>query len=231
MAPGAVRVPIHDAGRPRRPRRRSSQRASTSSSCRDQSPDGDRSRPSSPPRHPGAMGPRTPCHRSTRAGSAMSGVEALKRFVHDGGTLVTLDEASDLAARALRRRVRAHSRRHARARSLGVLLPGICAADRRRHQPAGGLGDGARDAPPISRARAPSTRPIRRCGALRSYAPADVVLMSGWLLGADRIATRHAAARRTISAPAVSSSSPSRPSSARSRTLPSSCSSTRSTEG
>ena len=70
--------------------------ASTSSSCRTRA----RAASSGAMRHPcrpAARAPRTRCPPEYQGGIGDEGVEALKRFVDEGGTLVTLDEASDLA--------------------------------------------------------------------------------------------------------------------------------------
>ena len=135
-----VRVPLHDAGRPRCPRRRSSQRVRRHHPA---APAAERrsSAATSPPRRPGAMGPRTRCPRSTRAGSARPAwrLEALRRR---GGTLVTLDEASDLALErfgGVFDRIRDVTR--GLDRTVSTARGPWCAS--RRHQPAGGVGDGA----------------------------------------------------------------------------------------
>ena len=80
-----------------------------------------------------------------------------------------------------------------------------------------------------SATRARSSPRIRRTSLAR-YAPAPRLLMSGWLLGAEQIADRHAALEVDATEPAVSSCLRSARSSGRSRMGRSSCCSTRSTD-
>ena len=130
-----------------------------------------------------------------QGGIGDAGVEALKAFVRDGGTLVALDEASDLVLARFGGRVP----RIVRDVTEGlpqtrVLLSRLGAADRRwtRRSPArSAWRRGAR--PRTSQLARVRDRPTRRPAASRATRPPGRLLMSGWLLGAETIANRHAA--------------------------------------
>jgi hypothetical protein len=156
----------------------------------DQSPDGIvRGHPASVPSR--RDGPSNPVPAEYQSGIGEVGVDALKRFVTEGGTLLALDEASDLV---LQRFGGVFDRIHDVTRGLDrsvFYCPGSVvriAVD--TAQPVG-WGMAPDSAAYFQGSRAfettdPSVRSIAR------YAPADSVLMSGWLLGPERIANRHA---------------------------------------
>ena len=137
-------------------------------------------------------GPSNPVPPEYQGGIGDVGLEALKRFVTEGGTLVALDEASDLALERFGGIVRAHPQRHPRTRPHGrSTAPARCCESHVGIAP-GGVGHASREPRPTSRTRGRSTRPTRPSAASRATRSADRLLMSGWLLGGDRIASRHA---------------------------------------
>jgi hypothetical protein len=115
----------------------------------------------------------------------------LKRFVEEGGTLVTLDQASDLPLEqfgGVFERIRDVTR--GLDRSVFYCPGSVLRITVDTTQPLS-WGMASQTAAYFQGSRAfdttdPSVRSIAR------YASADVVLMSGWLLGAERIAHGHA---------------------------------------
>jgi len=144
--------------------------------------------PSASARHDGPSNPVPPEYQG---GIGESGVEALKRFVHDGGTLVTLDAASDLPLErfgGVFERIRDVTR--GLDRSVFYCPGSVVRITVDINQPvAWGMARESAAYFEASRAFDTADPTVR---SIAQYAPADVVLMSGWLLGADRIATRHA---------------------------------------
>ena len=144
--------------------------------------------PSASSRHDGPSNPVPPEYQG---GIGESGVEALKRFVHDGGTLVTLDAASDLPLErfgGVFERIRDVTR--GLDRSVFYCPGSVVRITVDINQPvAWGM---ARESAAYFEASRAFDTADPTVQSIAQYAPADVVLMSGWLLGADRIATRHA---------------------------------------
>ncbi|HEX2311725.1 MAG TPA: hypothetical protein VHH91_13530, partial [Vicinamibacterales bacterium] len=148
---------------------------------RGHTPEGSRSR----------EGPSNPVPPEYQGGIGDAGVDALKRFVEEGGTLVAVDEAGDLV---LDRFGGTFGRIVDLARGVertAFYCPGsVLRITTDGTQPVA-WGMEPESAAYFQNSRAfdttdPSVRSIAR------YAPADRLLASGWLLGADRIANRHA---------------------------------------
>jgi hypothetical protein len=140
----------------------------------------------------GREGPSNPVPPEYQGGIGEAGVEALKRFVDDGGTLVTLDEASDLV---LERFGGVFARISNVTRGLDRTVfycPGsVLRLDVDTSQPVA-WGMPSETAAYFQGSRAFDTADASAQSIAR-YASTDGVLMSGWLLGADRIARRQAA--------------------------------------
>jgi hypothetical protein len=126
-----------------------------------------------------------------RGGIGDRGVGALKEFVSAGGTLVTLDEASDLALESFGgifdgiRDVTRGKRREE------FFCPGSVVrvqVDTSHPLAAGMAGDTAAY---FENSRAFETSDPHVTSIVR-YVPADRLLMSGWLLGGPVIARKHA---------------------------------------
>ena len=144
------------------------------------------------PRPPSRPGPTGPVPPEYQGGIGEKGLSALQAFVREGGTLVTLDDASDLVLERFGApfdRIRNVTRGVERT---DFYCPGsvLRLAVDTRHR----LGWGLEAEPAAYFAESsafessePAARPIAR------YAAADALLMSGWLLGGDRIAGRSAA--------------------------------------
>ena len=137
-------------------------------------------------------GPSNPVPPEYQGGIGDVGLEALKRFVTDGGTLVALDEASDLALERFGG-VFGQIRNVTRGLDRTIFYcPGSVLRLHVEISEPGGWGMPSETPAYFQGSRAfdtanPSVRSIAR------YASTDDVLMSGWLLGGDRIASRHAA--------------------------------------
>ncbi len=140
----------------------------------------------------GREGPSNPVPPEYQGGIGEAGVEALKRFVDDGGTLVTLDEASDLA---LERFGGVFARISNVTRGLDRTVfycPGSVVRLHVDTSEPVAWGMATETAAYFQGSRAFDTADASARSIAR-YASMDEVLMSGWLLGADRIARRHAA--------------------------------------
>src|SRR5262249_23390315 len=127
-------------------------------------------------------------------GLGKAGVDALKRFVEDGGTLITLNEASQFAISQLGLPVRnvlegipskdfycPGPLLKIRFDSANPLCAGVPTLDSSRFEAAAWFEGG-----PAFETTADNAR------AIASFADAKEVLLSGWLLGADKLSGRGA---------------------------------------
>jgi hypothetical protein len=139
-----------------------------------------------------AAGPWGPVPPEYQAGIGEAGVQALKSFVESGGRLVTFDEASDLPLQSF-------GGPFAGIRNVISALPRTifyCPGSVVRlsvdsaHRLAAGMT--AAPAAYFANSRAFETDEPTVVSVARYAAEADEVLLSGWLLGADRLAGRHA---------------------------------------
>ena len=145
-----------------------------------------------PTDRPSRPQPWNPPPPEYQGGIGDAGVEALVAFVREGGTLVTLDEASDLVLARF-------GGPFANVRDVTEGLPQTrfyCPGSvlRIAVDPAepGAYGMAPETAADFSNSRAfATTDPAAK--SLAVYAPAGKVLMSGWLLGAETIANQQAA--------------------------------------
>jgi hypothetical protein len=137
-------------------------------------------------------GPSNPVPPEYQGGIGDAGVEAIKRFVQAGGTLVTLDEASSLP---LERFGGIFERVHDVTRGVDrstFYCPGSVLRITVDTREPVAYGMAAETAAYFQNSRAFETSDASARSIAR-YAAADRVLMSGWLLGGDRIANQHAA--------------------------------------
>jgi hypothetical protein len=145
-----------------------------------------------PGARPSRPGPWNPPPPEYQGGIGDEGVVALQQFVRDGGTLVALDEASDLV---LSRFGGVFSRIADVTEGLprtAFYCPGSLLRIVVDPAAPGAFGMAPDAAANFAGSRAfATTDPAAR--SLAVYAPAARLLMSGWLLGADTIAGRHAA--------------------------------------
>ena len=140
----------------------------------------------------GREGPSNPVPSEYQGGIGDQGLEALQRFVAGGGTLVTLDGASDLPLERFGGIfARISNVTQGLDRSTFYCPGSVLRLDVETGEPvAWGMPRESAAYFQGSRAFAtadPSVRSIAR------YASTGDVLLSGWLVGADRIARRHAA--------------------------------------
>jgi hypothetical protein len=140
----------------------------------------------------GRDGPSNPVPPEYQGGIGDPGLEALKRFVDEGGTLVALDGASDVALERFGGVFRRISNVTDGLDRTIFYCPGSVLRLQVEIREPVAWGMASESPAYFQGSRAfdtadPSVRSIAR------YASADAVLMSGWLLGADRIARRHAA--------------------------------------
>ena len=136
-------------------------------------------------------GPSNPVPPAYRGGLGEAGVTALKAFVEAGGVLVTFDQASDLVIQQfggvferIHDTIGALDEKtfYCPGSVLKILIdPDAPAAFGMPHEAAAFFAESRG-----FETDDPSVQSIAR------YAPADQLLMSGWLLGADRLAGRHA---------------------------------------
>jgi hypothetical protein len=141
---------------------------------------------------PSRTGPTGPVPPEYRGGIGADGVAALKAFVQDGGHLVTFEGASDLVLDkfgGLFTRIRNPI---AHLDQAVFYCPGsVLRIDVDPEQP-GTFGMPASTAAYFAQSRAFETDDPSAVTLVR-YAQADKLLMSGWLLGADRLGGRQAA--------------------------------------
>jgi hypothetical protein len=136
-------------------------------------------------------GPTNPVPPEYQGGIGDAGLDALKRFAEAGGTLVAVDEASDLV---LERFGGVFGRIVDLTRGVertAFYCPGsILRITTDETQPmTWGMEPESAAYFQNSRAFETTDSSVR---SIARYAPADRLLASGWLLGADRIANRHA---------------------------------------
>ncbi len=137
-------------------------------------------------------GPWNPVPVEYQGGLGEAGVDALKQFVSAGGRLVTFDAASDLPLQQF-------GGAFARIRNVIAPLPrttfycpgSVLRLDVDLAQPLAS-GMTARPAAYFANSRAFETDDPSVVSVARYAAKAEEVLMSGWLLGAEHLAGRHA---------------------------------------
>jgi hypothetical protein len=139
-----------------------------------------------------AVGPWGPVPAEYQGGIGEAGVQALKAFVESGGRLVTFDAASDLPLQSF-------AGPFAGIRNVITALPRatfycpgsvVRLAVDTAHPLAAGMT--AAPAAYFANSRAFETSESGVASVARYAAEPGDVLMSGWLLGADRLANRHA---------------------------------------
>jgi hypothetical protein len=127
-----------------------------------------------------------------QGGLGEEGIAALVEFVKAGGTLVTLDEASDLVLARFGGPFARISDATAGLPRTTFYCPGSVLRLLVNPSQPGAFGMASEAAADFSDSRAFAVADSSAT-SLATYAPAPRLLMSGWLLGADQIASRHAA--------------------------------------
>jgi len=141
---------------------------------------------------PARNGPTGPVPPDYRGGIGSEGVAALKQFVEEGGRLVAFDAATDLVLERFGGKFARIRNPIARLDQSTFYCPGsVLRIDVDATRPdAYGMPSSAAAFFAESRAFETDDPSVV---TLARYAPANTLLMSGWLLGADRLGGRQAA--------------------------------------